>query len=234
MAIEVKIAFTKSMPPYLHEAEEKGIELEIIEAAFLSQNVKLAPFYNIHYKRASKLLSKKRIDAIVSNMSNRYYYKNSPEIFESSRTLDYMDCAISLKSRNITHEKMSDYSNKTIWAFKSAKEVLGKKFKKAVAKNKHYTENYDQKNMIHMLIRKRVDIVISDRNIFSKTMRDVLGNDSEALFKFKRIIPKTPRNLKFNNKVLNEIFNDGLKKIKSNGTYNKIIDKYKKKYKSEC
>ena len=149
-AAEIKIAFTKSMPPYLYEKEDRGIELEIIQAAFESQGLKLAPFYNIHYQRASKLISKKRIDAIVANQGNQYYLKHSKNIHNSDKTLDYMDCAISLKARNIKYDSFSDYSDKTIWAFKSAKEVLGKEFKKAVENNRNYTENYDQKNMIHI------------------------------------------------------------------------------------
>lgn len=233
MAKNVRVSFTKSMPPYLYENDNRGIELEIIKAAFNSQNVSLAPYDNIHYIRAAKLLKKRRVDAVVSNLHNQAYKSTQTEIFDSESTLSYMDCAISLKSQKIKYDKMSDYSDKVIWAFKSAKEVLGPEFKKAVDNNPHYTENYDQKNMIHMLIRNRVDIVISDRNIFNHTMLESVGKKSE-LFEFKKLIPKTPRNLKFHNKNLRDTFNKGLKEIKNNGVYQKILDKYKGLYSSEC
>jgi polar amino acid transport system substrate-binding protein len=230
---EVRIAFTKSMPPYLYENDNRGIELEIIRAAFKSQGINLAPYDNIHYVRASKLLKRKRIDAVVSNLNNQSYKNESTEIFDSTSTLSYMDCAISLAGKKFDYKNMSTFEKNTIWAFKSAKEVLGPDFKKAVLQNPNYTENYEQKNMIHMLVKKRVDIVISDRNIFSKTMLDSIGNKPH-LFQFKKLIPKTPRNLKFHDKTLRDKFNKGLKQIKKNGTYNEIIKKYKDLYKSNC
>lgn len=231
---EVSIAFTKSMAPYLVSPKKSGIEYEIVAEALKSQGFTLATYKNLHYKRAIKLLAKKQVDIVVSNRDNNLYFQKKVKIYSSDVTLNYVDCAISLKKRNLSYDKMVDYSDKTVWAFKSAKEVLGSEFKKAVSLNKNYTESYDQNLMVNMLAKERVDIVISDKNIFLNLLEKALGPGKIDLFTYKKIIPITPRNIKTHDAKLKETFNKGLKLIKENGVYEKILKKYKNQYDSKC
>lgn len=228
------LLFTGSMQPYLNESNDSGIEYEIIKSALEAVGLNFSGYQNVHYQRAIKLLGEEYIDGVVANMANEDYIKAGLKVHNSNMTLEYVDCAISLRKNKFNLSKMSAFSNKKIWAFKSARHVLGKEFQAAVKNNPNYTENPEQKLQLKMLLSERIDIAISDKNIFLSVLSKEIGEKNKKLFNFNQIIPATPRNVKFKSQELGRLFNKGLKTIQSNGKMDKIIKKYKKSYIEKC
>ena len=227
------IAFTFSMPPYLNADNTGGIELDLIQSALSTvgyQNIKIL---NVHYKRAIELTKQGKVDAIVSNQSNTTYSKHIPNIITSDKTLDYVDCAITLRKREISLNSINDYYDKSIWAFKSASEVLGSDFNAMTRENKSYTENFDQLKQVDMLAMERIDVAISDRNIFSAKLKSNKKYESPQ-FEFHSISPTTPRVIRSLNQALIDKFNQGLVLIRKNGQYDQIIERYHSSYANSC
>jgi polar amino acid transport system substrate-binding protein len=225
----VSIAFTFSMPPYLNSDMKSGIERDIIVEALSAGQIELGEIHNVHYKRAMKMLEQGLIDGIVSNMGNRAYDNLARESYPSDKTIDYVDCAITSAKQGIKLGSVNDYVDKSIWAFKTAKTTLGPEFELMANKNALYTEDTDQTKQAGMLALGRIDVAISDRNIFaSKVKRD--GKYQIQDFEFQTIGSPTPRTLRLSSKTLLENFNKGLAKIKEAGSYAKILGRYKGLY----
>ncbi len=233
-AEKISIAFSMGMPPYINEDLKSGIEFEIIEAAFRAAGVEIEKTHNLHFKRAILLLKNKKIDAIASNEQNQLYFQAGFDLYGSDTTLNYVDCISTLKARKFKIKTFDDLKGKRVIAFKTASEVLGDKFKSVVTNNGLYTESVKQGLQPKLLLRKRVDAAISDRNIFHTHHIRMYGEDKSHLFEFHELIPATPRNLKFSDKTLMTKFNQGLKIIKETGVFQQIRKKHSKDYKSSC
>jgi len=229
----VSIAFTFSMSPYLNDDMKSGIERDIIFEAMNASDMALGEVHNVHYKRAMKMLEQGRIDGIVSNMANSAYDELARKSYPSNKTIDYVDCAITFVKQGFKLTSVQDYADKSIWAFKTAKTTLGTAFELMANNNPHYTEDTDQTMQADMLALGRIDVAISDRNIFiGKLRRDDKYQTQD--FEFQAIGEPTPRTLRFSNKEHLESFNVGLAKIKENGDYAKILMRYKGHYVSSC
>lgn len=229
----ITVAFTFSLPPYLSEDKSSGIERNIIQSALEASGYEELSIINVHYVRAIELSKSGQVDAIVSNQSNSVYSKYIPNIMASDKTLDYVDCAITLSDRKIVLNDIHDYYDKRIWAFKSASEVLGNEFNKMTKLNKDYTENFDQLKQLDMLAMQRIDIAISDRNIFSEKIK-ASTKYKDLEFSFHEIGQPTPRVIRSSNKELISKFNQGLNLIKMNGRYQEVINHYRLSYASHC
>ena len=229
----ISIAFTFSMPPYLNGDMKSGIERDIIYEAMNASDIQLGEVHNVHYKRAIKMLEQGHIDGIVSNMANNIYNELVRKPYPSSKTIDYVDCAITFSKQKLKLATVQDYDGKIIWAFKTAKTTLGDEFEVMANNNPQYTEDTDQSMQAEMLALGRIDVAISDRNIFTSKLRQD-GKYQTQDFEFQAIGTPTPRALRFSNKEHLESFNSGLAKIKTNGDYAKILTRYKDHYTSSC
>lgn len=231
-----KVFFTNSMPPYLSEDRKSGLELDIVRAAMEAVDAHFHLDDNINYQRGIIELGKKKIDAMVGNSNNeKYAEKLQGKVYFSNSTISYIDCVISLKERRFKLNSFKDYKDKSIWAFQSAKHVLGEEFKSMADKNPQYSEEHDQKKQAKLLINHRLDLAISDKNIFLYQLHKLNDKKYGAdKFQFKSISKPTPRSVIFVDKAKRDLFNKGLKRIKANGVYQKILKKYKKMASQSC
>ncbi len=230
---QVNIAFTMSMAPYLMEKNRSGIELDIIMYALNASGHTFKLYGNIPYKRAIRLMAEKEVDGIASNLNNKDYSQTKIKFYNSATTLNYIDCAITLKENNFVLKTMSDYQNKSIMAFASASATIGPLFYKMTKSNKEYSENIEQRKHYVLLLKNRIQVAIGDKNIFNTVVRREIG-DQINLFKFHNLTDPTPRNVKFYDIKLRNDFNKGLKIIKQNGKYQEILDRYKDIYSVKC
>ncbi len=230
---KLNIAFTFSLPPYLNADHQSGVEYEIIAAALNAAGLSVDSVVNVHYRRAMQLIEQGSIDAIVSNLNNHSYDSLSVPLYPSKTTLSYVDCAITKASRNIKLDTVDDYQELSIWAFKSASEVLGRAFKDMTQKNPNYTEDYNQSLQTQVLSMGRIDVAISDRNIFVARI-DPESGLNKADFHFHPITDPTPRTLRFAKADLAEQFNRGLQMLKNNGQYTALLEKHAKQYHTRC
>jgi len=234
-AREVKIGITNSLPPYYIASDKTGVEVDIIRAAFQAAGHQINGYLYSHHKRSYILLKAKHIDASVGNHQNELFNDSSEPFYGSNTTLNYIDCAITLKKKTFQLNTIKDYYGKSIWAFQSASLVLGSEFKIMSEKNKRYIEDKDQLKQIRLLFMDRIDIIISDKNIFIANLKKHNGqNAKKESFNYFKIGKPTPRGLKFHDKKLRKDFNRGLKMIQANGEYDKILKKYTGAFYTKC
>lgn len=229
VAKEVRVASTTSLPPYLNTDRQTGIEIEIIKAAFKSQEYDKVELIDVNFKRGQFLLNEGKVDGVISNDANTFYSK---DLFKSDRTLNYVDCAIHLMTNQFN--SILELKDQKVWGFKSASKVLGDEFAKMVSLNKRYTENHDQKMQPLAVLNKRVDVVVSDKSIFVQQMKEKGLLERINELDFTSINSHTKRVIRFKNKKLRDIFNKGLERIKRNGVYKDILKKYSKRYFEKC
>lgn len=221
------------MPPYLSNDHNSGVERDIIVSALQQAGISTQSIVNVHYQRAIELAKSGNADLIVSNKNNDAYSKQVPSLYLSDTTLNYVDCAISLQEKNLKLNSIIDYYDKRIWAFKSASHVFGTEFSRMAQRNQHYSESFDQQKQLEMLAMGRIDIAISDKNIFLAKQHKS-KEFSNAKMKFDTIGALTPRAVRSTNESLINAFNTGLSSLKKNGEYQAIINRYKDQYSTTC
>ncbi len=143
MAKDISLGVTNSLPPYYIHETKSGVEIDIVKAAFRSMKYKINNYIYAHYKRSLHLLTNKNIDAVIGNKHKELFTISKVKIFSSATTLNYIDCAITLKSSGQRLRSFADYNDKKIWAFQSANVVLGDSYKAMAKRNPFYTEDND-------------------------------------------------------------------------------------------
>ena len=94
---------------------------------------------------------------------------------------------------------------------------------------KNYNQAFNQLSQNKMFWADRVQLIIIDKTIFEHH-KNILSKefDTSAPITYHDLIKsKTSYAVAFNHAVLRDQFNEGLKKIRANGSYQKIIDAYK-------
>ena len=207
-AKELTLATSMSIPPYIIEHNDSGIQLERVKKAFELANHSIKKVIYTSNKRAEILLYQKKVDAII-NAPN-----NSQNMFFSDPVIFYQNTAISLSSTHIYLTDIAGLSDVRVMAFQNARKYLGDEYRQAVNQSPAYDEAINQQAQLEHLFLKNTDVIILDRRIF-----DHFNKLFEASCRFPKpvtfhpIFPKSPRVLGFHNKALRDDFNDGLKRL---------------------
>lgn len=157
----LSIAVGLDKPPYVLQAEDRGFEIEIIRSVLLKMG-KQAKFNYVNYGRASKFLEIEGIDAVMTTNSNVFADKS----VLSDSYIVYQNVAISLKENKFYITQISDLSRYSIASFQIAHIILGGEFAKAALKSSLYIQTPEQKNQHVLLMKKRVDVLVMDKEIF--------------------------------------------------------------------
>ncbi len=214
---EVKVAFGDKLAPYIIQPNS-GMEFEIIKSAFEQKSYKIDPIF-VPFARLAKSAETGVYD-VVATINEDSKIKN---VYYSDSYITYENVAISIKDYKI--KNINDLKNKSIIAFQDANIYLGNEFAYAMKNNSNYYELANQEGQVASLMKERVEVVIIDLNIFKYYY------NKSSLFKQKqyivyRIFKPTLYKLAFRDKKIRDDFNEGLKQLKNNGTYNKILKKY--------
>jgi polar amino acid transport system substrate-binding protein len=224
---ELKVGFPKSIPPYTFE-NGTGIEIELFKAIIEPYGYKVKPIL-MSFKRGKISVQKGRIDA----MSTMKVDKDA-SCHYSDEYIRYHNFAITLKSSNITLNSIKELKGKSIITWQDAHTMLGKDYfvifnnKIKAPYIKKYREMVDQGQQSRLFWANRVDVVIMDKGIFDyykklyakelDTTQDVTYHDIIGDY--------TAYHIAFKDNRLRDKYNLGLKRIKSDGTYEKIFRKY--------
>lgn len=214
-------------PPYVIKAGETGIELDIIKEAL--KGSKYTPkFEFLPYARILKSFQKKKIDGAI-NINKGLF----PDRYYSNDVLTFSNFAITLKSRNIKLKSIEQLSEYNITAWQNASVLLPESFSNAVEKAPLYRESSDQSAQVKMLFIKRSDVLIINDYTF-KFYREKLKKSDLHLVEelsqkveYSDLFPSLPVSFAFNSKPLNQAFNQGLNRLKSNGKLEEILEKYR-------
>ncbi|WP_417789914.1 substrate-binding periplasmic protein [Terasakiella pusilla] len=218
----LRVAVGSSIPPYVIESENRGIEFDILKEALASQGYHMYPVY-VPLSRTLHLLEYAQVDGIMST--------GRPDLAGcyTDSHITYWNVAITLKKRNLDVKDISDLAGRRLVSFQNAKDYLGAEFRELADQNPKYHEMADQRAQLKQLFTGRADVVVADRYIFEWYRKDpsvALQVNVEQEVTYHKIF--SPGNFKavFRDDVVCEAFNHGLKLLKEKGRYDEIIQSY--------
>jgi len=224
---EVKMSFGGKIPPFTFPQTNSGIELDVIRAALAYKGHILKPSY-YPLARVPSAFKDKWVDAAMTDLGEDLtvfggHYGNA--------AVWYDNVFITLEENNITIKKPEDLKGLIVTSFQGAIKRYPKWLEPVKSQN-HYFEQNNQKLQVLILNKKRVDVILSDRNIF-KYYTSKLKKEEGFLPKPIREHSFIKLNLMdyrpiFRDRRIRNDFNEGLKHIKKTGKYQAIYDKYLK------
>ena len=224
--MELRMA-TVNWPPYFGESMKEGGPMVAVTREILKRKeIKLKVDF-IPWKRAVKLSMRGEYDALFGA------YKTK----EREKTLYFTDGILASGHAMFSLSGRTDIptSEKNLEKFKNFSFCLGRgysvseSFDKATFLDKKMVNNATQ--CISMLEKKRIDFFVEDPLVFKYEFKK-LSPDKE--FKFKQVgkpLKTQFLHIAFSRKMkgfkkYGEIINKGLKELKADGTYQKILEGY--------
>ena len=215
------LAVGLSRPPYVIQENNKGYEIELMTQVLAKMN-RTASFIYVPYGRSPQMFDLKGIDAIMT--TNKSVVKD--ETMLSDVYVTYQNVAVTLRVDNLKINDISELKNYTLASFQNADNVLGEEFKKATELSPLFMEVANQERQITLLLKRRVDSLIIDKNIF-KYYANALGlTDLESTFTFHYVFPKTHYRVAFRYPKDVVSFNKALAEFSESVEHNRLIDKY--------
>ncbi|GAA0821340.1 transporter substrate-binding domain-containing protein [Colwellia sp. D2M02] len=214
-----------SKPPFViaNDNENSGIQLDVIRAAFATEQQGVN-FIHVPLARSFSSINKWHFDGTITLPTTH----QREDVYLSDPYIGYQNVVITLAEDNIEINDVSDLANKRIVAFQMAKNFLGPDYVSAVNKAQDYRELADQMKQIDMLFFKRTDALVLDISIFKYFLLQHHGDKYKKSYIVHQIFKPVKYGAGFKNKADRDKFNQGLKVIKANGTYQKILDKYQR------
>lgn len=212
------------VPPYVEQRSDgsiTGLEYDIITAALKASGydpvVNCFPLARLHESFRAGVVqaaAPARADHKLSGILTDVY-------------LVYSNAAFVLKQSGRRLNAVGDLKGLRVLAFQTAHSILGSSYAAIAENNPRYAETTKQSTQTHMLFARRVDVVVCDERIFYYYLRSTdlppHARDSVAMF---RLFPSTEYRVVFATKAHADAFNKGLRTIRSNGTYARILEKY--------
>lgn len=226
-AQEVVIGFGKNKAPFVVGESGEGLEIDIFKEALAFSGHTLKTVH-IDNKGLLPILVSGRVDGIATarDPENRFCHVDKFIAFDN--------VAISLKSRDLKINQVSDLASSTLVAWENAYQDLGPEFNALFKPDKNnllpvgYFENRNQQAQNAMFWAGRVDLIIVDKTIFAwyrKQLAESFDTDQEvqyhAIFGEKTYFPAL-----FKDKSMCEDFKKGLGSLKERKQYQKLFEKY--------
>jgi polar amino acid transport system substrate-binding protein len=219
------MAFSKEIPPYIFEAQNKGIEIDIISSALAYKGHTIKPIY-FPLGRIPYAFTNKLVDAAMGDMGVDLKLQGG---FYADPAVIYDNVFITLKSKKISIKEPSDLNLLKVVSFQGAEKRYPKWLKKVKEDNRFYGVG-DQLTQVKLLNFGRYDVVLSDRyifNYFSKKLQSQNVLEAQEVDEHKLIIENiADYRPVFRNKKIRDDFNAGLNHLKESGEFQKIYDYY--------
>jgi polar amino acid transport system substrate-binding protein len=214
LAAPLRVALGESKLPYVAAETQSGIEYDLVSAALKRAGI-VHQIYFIPNKRAQAMLANGELDAAINNDGTNV----------SEPYIAYKNMAITLCEKRVNLEKISDLARYPVGAFQNAHLYLGAEFA-AVAQNKtHYFEVAQQHLLTRMLSVGRIDVVVSDINVFKQFNREVDPTAKRDICPFPLFSPTRYR-LAFRDAAIRDRFNAALSQLREAGMYEELAKKY--------
>jgi polar amino acid transport system substrate-binding protein len=208
-------------PPFIIEENGRGLQLDIIRKALEAVN-KEVHFIHVPFGRTVTTYQSLNADGIVTVLSDYQH----PNLFVSKPFITYQNVAVSLLENQLSIENIGDLSGKSMIAFQNAKKYLGEDFNKIIGYSMDYREVAEQMKQIELLFLHRTEVIILDINIFKYLLKhDTSGRYSQP-FKVHYIFNERKYSAAFKSEKNRDAFDQGIKTMNEQGTYQIIVDKY--------
>lgn len=227
-AVELQIGVSESIPPYVIQETNSGLELELLFNALAvkghTASIHYLPFARTFYEfKAAKL------DGVINIQEGMV--KN---VFYSNVAITYQNCAISLMSNQYNISSIADLNHKNVVTFQRASSLLGDEFAQMTKSNKGYQEQAQQIQQVYMLMKHRADVIVMDKNIFEYYLKQAFiegkltQRDLAQQTICHPIFAPTQYRFAFLSEQIRDDFNTGLKQITDNGTLWALKEKYRR------
>ncbi len=218
----LRIGIGVNHPPYVIEATDSGVEIDILTEAFkeLGFNIEWVYLNNVNRHLGIK---RHKLD-VAATIRDRYRLDPA---FYSSPYISYQNVAISRLDNHLVIENIGDLKKYRVGSWELASGDLGDEFAKVADHlGIRYQEYSRQSSQVQEFCEGKVDVLVIDINIyqwFSKTWCD----SQKLPIKVHDVFPgRTSFIASFKNEQLRDDFNRELMVLKATGEYQKIIDHY--------
>ncbi|WP_232365023.1 substrate-binding periplasmic protein [Salinimonas marina] len=223
-AKELTVVAGWDKPPYVITETLSGFELDLVNTILTRLGHTMTPVF-VPFGRSARQLENGVADIVLTLSADHLV----PNALLSDVYVAYQNSAISLASRDLTIEQPDDLFPYTVLAFQTAQDVLGPAYQQAVAGHKGYIEIAAQQRQVKMLLLGSVDVAVMDRNIFNwlrsqlppRFQKEVIMHDLFERNEYRAAILNTE---------LRQQFNTQLQRMKQDGSYDKLIKKYRLSY----
>lgn len=230
-ASELKVAFTTNRAPYCFKINELdvGIEVDLTRAALRPFGHTIKPVI-VPKARLARILKAGEVDISATVQGT-----DGDGLFFSDPYVQFHNYAISKKKAGIELSTLRDVDKYSFIIWQGGWKNLGPAFEASYAPDSNgkfranYNESHSQLNQSKMFWVERAELIIVDKKIFEhfrKQLSKEYKTDEEVVFHdiFKS---ETNYSAAFRNKELRDQFNQGLKIIRADGSYQAIIDAFR-------
>ncbi|MGV8843651.1 MAG: substrate-binding periplasmic protein [Pseudomonas sp.] len=217
----LRVGFGESRPPYIFEKQRRGLEYEIISAAFQAAGTEMQPYFAPN-ERLHLMLRRGDIDCITSTNE-----RNGTAAYYSKVYIHFQNIALALASHNYQIDTIADLDRYSISTFQRARVLLGPVFQHMAVTNPNYQEEARQINRNRLLYIGRVDVIVGDSrmiNYFSREVSDQV-DINQPVTRYKLFAP-TPYRMGCRFQAPRDRFDQGLAIIRQSGKYAAIERKY--------
>lgn len=219
--VVLQIGFGSNKPPYIFEAERRGLELDIVVAAARRAGMEVRPFF-APMERLQSMLQQGRLDGIAT--TNPY---SGLTAYFSQPYLEYHNVVVALAQRQLTIRDISDLQRYSISSFQRARQLLGPSFEAMANANTRYREEGDQKVRNRLLYAGRVDTIVGDWRIISHFTQEMSAEQgSLPPVTVYHLFAPTPYQMAFRYAWQRDNFDRGLALLRQSGAYREIEARY--------
>ncbi len=225
-AAQLTIAFGYNRAPFIIHNSDHGIEIDIV-----TQALKLVGHSVVikHLSNEDLHLQLPASSELDASSSVRDKYSMLAQMYYSDNYVAYENIAISLKSRHLNINSITELAGLKVIAWKLARDDLGAVFKKTTNElGNKYFEFTDQNDQNRSFWAGLADIIVVDKSIFDWYRKKLKAeyDTSKAVVIHAIFPPETFFKMAFKNKQYRDDFNKGLGLLRASGKYKKIYQKY--------
>ncbi len=210
-------------PPYFIPPNAQGLGNKIVRRVFEELPDYTLSFVHMSIKRVHIELEAGRIDG-----GTNIFLPTSACLVND--VFKWQDGMITMKSRKLQINSVSELANYSVVSFHGAKNFIGGEFKFMAENNPEYIEFADENHLIQMLMLGRADVYVGDRFVFYHQLLSLGGNIDN--YKYTNMFQGYSA-MGVNNKRLCHEFHDAFQRLRSAGVIDKIYDEYQEQTLSE-
>lgn len=202
----------------------RGVEYELLSAILAAAGMEMEPYIGSN-ARLALAAGEGTVDGFAPVVGPP---PNGLTLTDSYIT--YRNVAITLISRSIQLETPRDLKGLRVLAFQRASKVLGLEFAAAVAQSDDYREEPVQALQAKGLLFGRYDVLIGESRVLQYHIGQVLAAGGDPVHGLPivehRLFPPNHYCAGFRDPALVARFNEGLRRVKTDGTYDAIMARY--------
>lgn len=223
-ATPLKVGVSFAIPPYVIESNQRGIELDLLKAAFADSGYEPS-FEFLPLERTFRLFESGKLDAIINVRPGMV----DPHVL-TQPVITFHNRIFTLRSTHIN--TLDDLHSKRVTAFQRARIILGGAFATMANQNPYYEEVAKQQVQVHQLMRGRVDAVVLEERVFYYYLDQLIAT-AQAGEHYERsqvrqadLFPPTVYHFAFRTADARNLFDKRLEAMRQDGRYHQIFAAY--------